>query len=70
LKKKLKISPLIWKPSTHVFGILRLNRGHGGHESVTRLGVFGVGNQMGVVSTSENGRFSQKGVFLGEKVES
>jgi hypothetical protein len=38
--------------------------------SVTRLGVFGAENRMGGFSTSENDRFSQKGAFLGKKVES
>jgi hypothetical protein len=35
------------KFSTHVFDVLRLNHGHGRHESVTRLGVFGGGELNG-----------------------
>jgi hypothetical protein len=35
----------LWKLSTHVFGVLRLNHGH--HESVTRLGVLGGGKSNG-----------------------
>ncbi len=40
-KKKLKSYTFFGKLSTLVFDVLRLNHGHGRHESVTRLGVFG-----------------------------